>query len=288
MTAEIINGREIANTIKKNVSEDIKQLRKDHGIVPRIATVIAGENPESLMYMRLRKKACDAVGIESIHKVLPEDIPEDDFLQVIQEINTDDSIHGLLIQLPLEKQISFSKVFQVVDPLKDVEGLTPFNMGQMLIGKEFLVPCTPLAVLRILDHINLDVKGKHVVIVNHSLVVGKPLTALCLNRNATVSVCHVFTDALEPFTKHADVVISAAGVPGLITKDHVRDESCIIDVSIVKTDQGICGDVKFDEVSEKVQWITPVPGGVGPVTVACSLENMVKTVKNSLLVSAYE
>jgi len=279
MTAEIIDGKTIAGIIKKQVVEDIKYLSSYDGVIPRIATLMAGENPESKLYMNLRKKACHTVGIDTVESMLNKDIYEKDFLNIVKKYNADGNIQGILIQLPLPSQISFNTVFETLNPLKDVEGLTPYNMGKTLLGDEAIVPCTPLAVLKILDYINIDLEGKHVVIVNHSVIVGKPLSILALNRNATVTICHVFTDSLEKYTKHADVLITAAGVPNLITKDHVKSGSVVIDVSIVKTDNGISGDVSYDDVKEIAGWITPVPGGVGPVTVACALENVVKTIK---------
>jgi len=279
MTAEIIDGKTIAGIIKKQVVEDIKYLSSYNGVIPRVATLMAGENPESKLYMNLRKKACHTVGIDTVESMLNKDIYEKDFLNIVKKYNVDGAIQGILIQLPLPSQISFNTVFETLNPLKDVEGLTPYNMGKTLLGDEAIVPCTPLAVLKILDYINIDLEGKHVVIVNHSVIVGKPLSILALNRNATVTICHVFTDSLEKYTKHADVLITAAGVPNLITKDHVKSGSVVIDVSIVKTDDGISGDVSYDDVKEIAGWITPVPGGVGPVTVACALENVVKTVK---------
>jgi len=279
MTAEIINGNIIAGIIKKKVVEDIHYLSDSEGIIPRVATIMAGNSHESKLYMNLRKKTCHTVGIDTVETMLPEHISETDFLNIIKKYNDDDKVHGVLIQLPLPAHLSFDTIIEALHPLKDVEGLNPFNMGKMMLGDETLVPCTPLAVIRILEHINIDLKGKHVVIVNHSVIVGKPLTMLCLNRNATVTVCHVFTDTLESYTKNADILITAAGVPNLITKNHVKSDSCVIDVSIIKTDEGLCGDTSFDEVKELAAFITPVPGGVGPITVACALENIVRTVK---------
>jgi len=167
-----------------------------------------------------------------------------------------------------------------VDPKKDVEGFNPHNMGNVLIGSESIIPCTPLAVLTILEHEKVDLKGKDVVVVNHSNVVGKPLTALFLNRNATVSVCHVFTKDIKPYTSKADILVTATGIPKLITAGHVKKNAFVIDVGIVSTKEGICGDVDMNSVKEKAGRVTPVPGGVGPVTVACSLKNMIKTYKN--------
>jgi len=277
MKTELIYGKDIAQRMKKTIIEDVKLFIDQTGFTPRICTFMVGDDKPSQMYMDLRKKSCDLVGIDTERIVLDANVTEEDLIDLIKKKNTQESIHGILVQLPLPDHISTSKVFETIDPCKDVEGLTPYNMGKTLIGDEYLVPCTPLAVLRILEHIPFDLQGKHVTIINHSTIVGKPLAALCLNRNATVSVCHVYTEDIMPFTMQSDVVITAAGVPGLITANHVKKESTVIDVSIVKTDEGVIGDVDSDSVINHCSYLTPVPGGVGPVTVACALENMVKT-----------
>jgi len=281
MTAEIVYGKEIAGMIKKSVVEDVKIFTDTTGISPKICTLMVGDNKPSRMYMNLRKKACDIVGIDTEQINLSDKISEKEFLDIIKEKNQNKIIQGILVQLPLPDHISKTKVFETLNPCKDVEGLTPYNMGKTMIGDEYLVPCTPLAVIKILENLRYDIMGKHVVIINHSTIVGKPLTALCLQRNATVSICHVFTKDLVPFTKKADILVTAAGVPGLITDQHVKKDAIVIDVSIVKTDNGITGDVDVEKIKEICSYITPVPGGVGPVTIACALENMVKTMNLS-------
>ena len=277
MTAELIYGKDIAQRIKKNVIEYVKFFIDKTGLTPRICTFMIGDYKPSQMYMDLRKKACDLVGIDTECIVLDSMIPEKKLIEMIKKKNAQQTTHGILVQLPLPDHISTSTVFETIDPCKDVEGLTPYNLGKTLIGDEHLVPCTPLAVLRILEYIPYDLKGKHVVIINHSTIVGKPLSVLCLNRNATVSVCHVFTKDIIPFTKQADVLITAAGVSNLITSEHVKNDCVVIDVSIVKNDDGVTGDVDLGSIRDHCSYLTPVPGGVGPVTIACALENMVKT-----------
>jgi methylenetetrahydrofolate dehydrogenase (NADP+)/methenyltetrahydrofolate cyclohydrolase len=280
MTAEIINGKPISDIIKKKAIKKIKILYEKYKITPRILTINVGDNSESKLYMKLRDKACEQVGIESIHNQLSSNVSEKELLNVIKNANEDQNIHGILIQFPLPNHISIENVLNTIDPRKDVEGLTPFNMGETLLGIEYLVPCTPLAVIKIIESINLNLKGKNVVIINHSMIVGKPLTAMCLNRNATVSVCHVYTESLIEFTKKADILITAAGVPNLITSDHVKNNVIIIDVAIIQTENGLTGDIDFNNVLKKADYITPVPGGVGPVTVACAIENMIKAFEN--------
>lgn len=279
MVAEIIDGRKIAEEIRNDVSKEIKQLYNKYDIKPNITSVIIGENKESNLYLKLRDSACEKVGISSSHVKLPADISEEQVINKILELNNNDNVHGILVQMPLPDHISASKIFEVLDPRKDVEGFTPENMGRMLLGDEFIVPCTPLAVLKILEHEKIDLKGKDAVVVNHSTVVGKPLVALFLNRDVSVSIVHVFTKDLKSYTKKADVLVSAAGVVGLIKKEHVKPGAFVVDVGIIQTDDGVIGDVD-DSVDEIAGKLTPVPGGVGPVTVACSLVNMLKTFKN--------
>jgi len=280
MTATIVNGKEIAKEIRKKISEEIIQLKKKYNITPVIATVIVGNDLSSKLYLKLRDNACDEVGIISKHFRFNVKVSERNILQTIQKLNGDASIHGILIQYPVPNKFSQEKLIQIIDPRKDVEGLNPVNLGRTLIGDEYLIPCTPFSILTILEHEHVVLKGKDIVIINHSNVVGKPLAALLLNRNATVTVCHVFTKNLKQYTLKADILITAAGVPKLITTDHIKDNAIVLDVGIVETKAGVCGDVDFDTVKEKAMVLTPVPGGVGPVTIACALKNMVKTYSN--------
>jgi methylenetetrahydrofolate dehydrogenase (NADP+)/methenyltetrahydrofolate cyclohydrolase len=282
MSAEIIDGREIAKVILAKVSRDVKTLVSKYNVRPNITTIKVGDNPSSELYLRLRDNACEEVGIKSTHLEFPDDVSEKEVLEGINKLNKDKSVHGVLIQYPVPGHISTAKLMGAVDPGKDVEGLHPFNMGRTLVGDEHLVPITPLSVLTILEHKKIKLEGKEVAIVNHSNLVGKPLAALLLNRNATVSVCHVFTKDIKKYTIGADILISAVGKPGLITSSHVKEGAFIVDVGIVKTKEGICGDVDFGKVKQKAGIITPVPGGVGPVTVACSTINMLKTFKGCL------
>lgn len=280
MTATIVNGREIAKDLRKKISEEIVPLKAKYGRNPEIVTIIVGNESSSKLYLKLRDNACSEVGIISKHVEFEAVASEQKILQTIQRLNADDSVHGILIQYPVPKHLSSEKLMQAIDPRKDVEGFNPENLGRTLIGDEYLVPCTPLSVLTILEHEHVALRGKDVVIVNHSTIVGKPLTALLLNRDATVAVCHVFTKNLHQYTSKADIIITGAGVPKLITKEYVKDNAIVLDVGIVETKDGVCGDVDFDSVKEKAAVLTPVPGGVGPVTIACALKNMVKTYRN--------
>lgn len=282
MSAEIIDGREIAKVIRAKVSRDVKTLVSKYNIQPNITTIKVGSNPSSELYLKLRDNACREVGIKSTHLEFSDNVSEKKVLEGLNRLNKDKSTHGILIQYPIPSHISTAKLMGAVDPDKDVEGLHPFNMGRTLVGDEHLIPITPLSVLTILEYEKIKLEGKEVVIVNHSNLVGKPLTALLLNRNATVSVCHVFTKDIKRYTAGADILISAVGKPRLITTDHVKKGAFVVDVGIVATKDGVYGDVDFDNVKEKAGSITPVPGGVGPVTVACSTMNMLKTFKGCL------
>lgn len=282
--SRIVCGKDIADVIKRQVKNEVKDLTRKLKRKPQIVSLIVGDNIESKLYLKLRTKACEEVGIQAMQRDFSKNIREKDLINEIIKLNKDAQVDGILVQLPLPNQLSSYKILSHMLPEKDVEGFTPTNMGRLMNNDAFLVPCTPLAVMRILSHFNIRLEGSHVVIVNHSTVVGKPLALLCLKENATVSVAHVFTNDLKQITRKADVLVTAAGVPQLITRDHVKDNAVVIDVSIVKTDQGISGDVDFESVIKKTKLITPVPGGVGPVTIASSLENMVKITKTSIKV----
>jgi len=277
MTAKIIDGKAIGQQIRTKVKQQIDSLIQQTEIKPCVTSIIIGNDPASELYLNLREKACNSVGISHQRRSFPKDVTEHALLQEIEKLNADASVHGILVQLPLPTHIQPFQVMEQLHPNKDVEGFHPCNMGKTLIGDEFLVPCTPKAVLSILDHEGIELKGKNVVILNHSVVVGKPLSVILLKRDATVSVCHVFTKDIRQFTKQADIVISAAGVAGLITSDHVKEGAILIDVSINNTKSGITGDVNVDSIKDTVQAYTPVPGGVGPVTIACSLQNILTT-----------
>ena len=282
MNAKIVDGRKIAQIVKSKIAKEVKSLDKEYGIVPNIITIKIGNNPASELYLKLRNKACSEVGIKSSSIDFKENVSEKKVINTIKKLNLDKSVHGILIQFPIPKHISQDNLINSLDPRKDVEGFHPINIGNTLMGNENVVPCTPLSVLTILEHEKINLKGKEIVIVNHSNVVGKPLTALFLNRNATVTVVHIFSKDIKKFTKNAEILVTATGVKGIITKDFVKKGAFIIDVGIITTKTGICGDVDFESVKNIAGKITPVPGGVGPVTVASSLRNMLITFKNCM------
>lgn len=280
MAATIVNGKKIAQEIRRNITKDLQHFTKTYGIEPRITSILVGNDPSSELYLKLRTNACNEVGITSATLQFEEKVSERTILQTIQHLNNDPLVHGVFIQYPVPPHLSASLLMRSVDPKKDVEGFHPQNLGRTMIGEEDLVPCTPLSVLTILQHEQVALQGKDVVIVNHSNIVGKPLAALLLNRNATVAICHVYTQNLLDYTSKADILITGAGVPRLITKDHVKQKAIVVDVGIIQTKNGICGDVDFESVQQKAAVLTPVPGGVGPVTIACALSNMMRTYHN--------
>ena len=282
MSAEIINGREIAKKLRSDISKEVEQLKSKYKMVPNITTIKIGNDPSSNLYLKLRTNACKEVGINTNMIDFNEDVSENEVLSSIKRLNQDKSVHGIFIQFPIPNHISQDRLINALNPKKDVEGLHPENLGKTLLGDEEIIPITPHSVLTILDYVGVELKGKDVVIVNHSNIVGKPLALLLLNRNATVSICHVFSKDLKKFSASAEILITAAGVAKLIKKDFVKKDAIVIDVAIINTEEGICGDVDFEKVKEKAGRITPVPGGVGPVTVACSLVNMIKTFRNCI------
>lgn len=256
------------------------------GVVPGLATVLVGENPASQMYIRLKHSACDRVGIRSENVVLPESTTEEQLIAKIEELNERPDIHGILLQLPLPEGLRSQKAMMTIRPEKDADGFHPENMGALLLGAERLVPCTPRGIIYALERLGVKLEGAEAVIVGHSNVVGKPLAAMLLNRNATVQVCHVFTKDLARHTREADILVVAAGVPGLIRKDMVKPGAVIFDVGINRVGNRTVGDVDFDSVAEIAGAITPVPGGVGPLTVAMLLSQTVQAAESQAAAAA--
>ena len=243
---------------------DVSRLKEIYGITPGLATILMGENRSSNLYMKLIHKACKRVGIYSEHYTLSENDTEGELIDLIHSLNRNDTLHGILVQFPLPDHIDEKKIMQILSPAKDVDGFHPLNLGKMLIGIEDIVPCAPHAVIKVLEKYDADVCGKNVVVVGHSNGVGKPTAALLLNRNATVTMCHVYTKDLKKYTKEADILVTATGVKNLIKGNMVKEGAVVLDVG---------GDVDFENVSPKASLITPVPGGIGPITVSLLLEH---------------
>ncbi len=271
---QIIYGNEIAKDIRISLKEEIEQLKQQNKRIPKLVVVLVGDNPASLSYVKGKEKACNEIGMENILHRLSEDTTEEELLMEINKLNQDDSVDGILVQLPLPKHIDESKILFAIDPMKDVDGFHPFNIGKMMLQKETFLPCTPKGIMCLLDKIGYhDLKGKQAVVVGRSNIVGKPIAQLLLNHNATVTVCHSKTENIEEICSRADILIASVGQPRLIKENWVKEGAVVIDVGINRVDGKLCGDVDFETVKDKASWITPVPKGVGPMTIAMLLEN---------------
>lgn len=275
----VIDGRKIAEGIEAEVKKEVEAFVKERNIRPALATILVGEHPPSKLYVKLKHWACKRVGIVSEDHKFPQETKQEDIINLIETLNERPDIHGILVQLPLPKHIDERAVMMRIAPGKDVDGFNPTNMGKMLIGSEGFVPCTPKGIVRALSEFNIDPEGMEVVVVGHSNVVGKPAAIMLLNRNATVKVCHVFTKDLKSHTKEADILIVAAGVRGLVKGDMVKEGAIVFDVGITWQDEKVYGDVDFDDVLPKVKLISPVPGGVGPMTIAILMQHTLAAAK---------
>jgi len=277
---QLLDGKKLSKKIELQVHDEVKKLKETCGCTPGLAVVLVGQDPASAAYVNMKKKACDRVGFYSITHDMPQNISQEAIENTIIRMNNDSSIDGILIQLPLPEQIDTTKLLELVVPEKDVDGFHPFNVGRLTTGLDGFVPCTPLGVMELLKEYNIDVKGKNCVVVGASNIVGKPMASLLLNADATVEVTHIFTDDLKKHTLNADIVLVGVGVINLITEDMVKDDVIIIDIGVSRTPEGkLVGDVDFDNVSKKSSFITPSPGGVGPMTIAMLLSNTLKAAK---------
>jgi len=278
MTA-IIDGKKLADEIKKEVKKEVENFEKIYKRKPLLATILVGDNPASEIYVNLKDKACKDVGINSEIYRFSDSITEKELVEEIFRLNNDENVNGILVQMPLPPHIKPERIMSAINPEKDVDGFNPVNAGKLMNKEETLAPCTPKGIIYMLEKYNIPVEGKDVTIINHSPVVGKPLCLMLLSRNATVTVCHVYTKNLKEKTINADILISAVGKPKLITEDMVKENAVVIDVGISRIDKKIFGDVDFENVKDKASFITPVPGGVGPMTVAMLLKNTVNAFK---------
>lgn len=279
--ATIIDGKAVAARIREQVAEDVAQLASERGSPPGLATVLVGADPPSQIYVAGKHRACAEVGIASIGRELREDAGQDELLAVVSELNADPAVSGIIVQLPLPEHLDAARATSTVDPTKDVDGLTPTNAGLLVQGRDGLVPATPAGVIELLRRYDTPLEGAHAVVVGRSDLVGKPVASLLLAENATVTVCHSRTRELEQVCLSADVLIAAVGRPRLVTGEMVREGATVIDVGMNRTDEGLVGDVDFDAAAEHARAITPVPGGVGPMTIAMLLCNTVKAARHA-------
>jgi methylenetetrahydrofolate dehydrogenase (NADP+) / methenyltetrahydrofolate cyclohydrolase len=279
MPANIIDGKKIARYYRESISREVQQL-KSIGTVPGLAVVLVGDNSASRTYVRMKRKACEEMGIHSVMVEYDDRVSEKELLEKIQQLNEDPSIHGILVQLPLPEGIQTEKIIEQIDPSKDVDGFHPVNIGRMMVGKEAFLPCTPYGIMKMLQYENISVSGKHAVIVGRSNIVGKPSGQLLLKENATVTYCHSKTKDLPSYIRKADILIAAAGKAKLVHGDDIKPGAVIIDVGMNRDeDNNLCGDVDFDSAVETAGYITPVPGGVGPMTITMLMYNTVKAAK---------
>ncbi|MBP3039754.1 bifunctional methylenetetrahydrofolate dehydrogenase/methenyltetrahydrofolate cyclohydrolase FolD [Bacillaceae bacterium Marseille-Q3522] len=280
MTALLINGKEIARNKRQYIAEEVKKLRIQEDITPGLAVILAGNDPASKTYVNHKRKACQEVGIRSVLIEYPPSIAEEVLIAKVKELNQDPQIHGILVQLPLPEQIKEEKVIAAISPDKDVDGFHPVNVGRMMIGVDAFFPCTPYGIMEMLKEMQISLEGKEVVIIGRSNIVGKPAGQLFLRENATVTYCHSKTKNLTAHTRNADIVVAAVGKAEFIHADDIKKDAIVIDVGMNRNKEGkLCGDVCFADVKEKAKMITPVPGGVGPMTIAMLLQNTLKAAK---------
>lgn len=276
---KLIDGKEVSNFIKSRVKEEITALG-EKGIKSTLAVIIVGDDPASRVYVNNKKRACEVTGIVSREYALPEDTAEKDLLELIAELNADKQVNGILCQLPLPKHIDEKKVIDAISPEKDVDVFSEVNVGKMWIGDYYVASCTPKGVIELLDYYDIPLEGKNCVIIGRSNIVGKPMASLLLEKNATVTVCHSRTADLSFFTRNADVIVAAVGRKRFVTADMVKEGAVVVDVGINRDENGkLCGDVDFENVKDKCSFITPVPGGCGPMTIAVLMKNTLAVTK---------
>lgn len=280
-STRVINGRSLAKKVEEEVKKGVEALKAQRAITPGLATILVGEDPASKMYVRLKHKACERTGIHAEDHNLPASISQEELIAHIQQLNLRSDIHGILLQLPLPRHLNDKEAMLAIDPKKDADGFHPYNMGNLLIGNEGFVPCTPKGVIRAMEEHGIQIQGKHAVVVGHSNVVGKPMAAMLINRNATVSVCHVFTQNLEQYTLDADILVVGTGVKHLIKADMVKEGVVVFDVGITEENGKVYGDVDFENVIKKASLITPVPGGVGPMTISILMQHVLMAAKDA-------
>ena len=277
--AEIINGKELAKNIRLELKNEVSKL-KEKGIIPKLAVVMVGDDKASKVYVKNKSKACEEIGIEYEEFLLDENISMEELLNLIEKLNNRKDINGILLQSPIPKNLNIDEAFNKIDYKKDVDGFNPVNVGKLVIGQDSFISCTPYGVIKMLENYNIPIEGKNVVIIGRSNIVGKPLMQCLLKKNATVTICHSKTKNISEITKKADILVAALGKAKFVTKEMVKEGAVVIDVGINRDESGkLVGDVDFEEVEKIASFITPVPGGVGPMTIAMLMSNVVKACK---------
>ena len=280
--AELLNGKEFAKKVRKQVKEEVEFL-KENGVNPKLAVIMVGNNSSSEVYVRNKSKACEKTGIDFEEFLMGEETSEEELLSLIEKLNNDDSVHGILLQSPVPKHIDINKAFRTISPLKDVDGFNPINVGNLSIGEDCFISCTPYGVIKLLEEYNIELEGKEAVVLGRSNIVGKPMAQCLLDKNATVTICHSRTKKIDEVIKRADIVIAAIGKPCFVKREMIKEGAVIVDVGINRLDDGrLVGDVDFEAVQDVASYITPVPGGIGPMTIAMLVNNVAKAAKNTL------
>lgn len=280
---ELINGKELAKKIRGELKLEVENLRKN-GIIPKLAVIMVGNDKASEVYVRNKSKACNEIGIEFEEFLMDSNIKQEELINLIKTLNNRKDVNGILLQSPIPEHLNIREAFDAIDYKKDVDGFNPINIGKLAIGEDAFISCTPFGVIKMLDEYNIPIEGKRAVIIGRSNIVGKPLIQCLLNKNATVTICHSKTKNIEKITKEADILIAALGKPKFVKENMVKENAVVIDVGINRNEAGkLVGDVDFDNVSKKASYITPVPGGVGPMTIAMLMNNVVKATKQSNL-----
>ena len=277
--AVIIDGKELARKVRSDLKIECENLKKK-GINPKFAVIMVGDDPASKVYVRTKSKACDEIGVEYEEHILDASITQEELIDLIHKLNNDKTVNGILLQSPIPKHLDIDEAFREISYEKDVDGFNPINVGKLLLNQDTFISCTPFGIMKMFEEYHIDLEGKNLVIIGRSNIVGKPLMACCLNKHATVTICHSRTKDLKEKTRNADILVAAIGKPNYVTADMVKEGAVIIDVGINRgKDKKITGDVDFENVKEKASYITPVPGGVGPMTVAMLMNNVIKATK---------
>ncbi len=279
--SKIIDGKELAKKVRLELKDEVEKLKKDENIHPKLAVIMVGSDPASQIYVRNKSKACDEIGIEFEEFLLDENTTQKELLDLIDKLNENEKVNGILLQSPIPKNLDINEAFRRISPEKDVDGFNPVNVGKLTLGQKGFVSCTPFGVIKMLEEYNIDIEGKNAVVLGRSNIVGKPMSQCLLNKNATVTICHSKTKNINDITKNADIIVAAIGKKEFVKGDMVKEGAVVIDVGINRGEDGkLKGDVDFEEVSKKASYITPVPGGVGPMTIAMLMTNVVKAAKD--------
>ena len=277
---KIIDGKKLAKQIREKLKIECEELQ-EKGIKPKLAVIMVGDDKASKIYVKNKSKACDEIGIEYEEYLLEKDIKQKELIELINKLNNDKSVNGILLQSPIPEGLDINEAFRIISPEKDVDGFNPTNVGKLVLNQDTFVSCTPYGIMKMFEAYDIVLEGKKVVVLGRSNIVGKPLVQCCINKNATVTICHSKTKNIKEHVKEADIVISAIGKPKYVTEDMIKEKAVVIDVGINRTEDGkIVGDVDFENVSKKASYITPVPGGVGPMTIAILMNNVIKACKN--------